>query len=292
MDLKKKILFIVNPNSGTSQINNLKELISSNLDASIFEYAIAFTQAPKHATEIAKNASQQNIFACIAVGGDGSVNETATGLIGAETAIGIIPKGSGNGLARHLKIPINVKKAIQTLNKLHLESLDIIKINKEYAVNVAGCGFDGHIAHLFAASKARGLMTYSKLCFKEYFNYQPQEYTLTIDDTEHKLAAFTVAIANSSQFGNDVLIAPEAKTNDGLINITVVKPFNKLNFVTFLYYLGTKQFHKAPFVKTFTCTQFSISSNQKITGHIDGEAVELGNTINGTIIANALKVLT
>lgn len=234
----KKILFVINPISGIGKQNILESLIPQYIDANKFEYEIAYTNAPKHLIEICKNAAQNNLDAVIVAGGDGSVNEATIGLVNNNTALGIIPTGSGNGLARHLKLPLKLKEALQKINDFNITKIDTVKFNDSYFANIAGFGFDAHIAHEFANYGKRGFSSYIKIVLKELPKFKKTFVKITTPDFSISQPVFMVSIANGSQFGNDAVIAPNAITNDGLMNLIIIK---KINLFT-LPFLAYKMF--------------------------------------------------
>ncbi len=198
--MKKKVRFIINPNSGSQNKEHFVEWIENDINRDVYDFDINFTNAPKHATLLSKEAAEQSYYAVVAVGGDGSVNETACGLIGSNTSLGIIPTGSGNGMARHLKIPIDFKKAIQVLNRSKSDQIDTLSINELFCIGTFGIGFDAHIAHLFAQAGTRGYSTYVKLVLKEFYHYPSHQYNIVIDGKKTEVNSFLFSFANSSQF--------------------------------------------------------------------------------------------
>ena len=178
---RKKIRFIINPKSGTARRRSVPALVESLLDKSLFESETSYTKAPGHATELAREAAERSYDIVVAVGGDGSVNEVAAGLIGSDTAMGIIPMGSGNGMARHLRIPMDTIQAVQLFNRCSVEPIDTLLANGRVCVGTLGVGFDAHVAHLFAHSTVRGYSTYVKLVLREFYKYQSRQYQLEVD---------------------------------------------------------------------------------------------------------------
>jgi diacylglycerol kinase (ATP) len=164
--LKSKVLFIINPISGGKNKDDVPELIGKNLDSMLFEPSIIVTDRAFHANKLAKNGVGQYEY-IIAVGGDGTVNEIASGIAGTDTVLGILPFGSGNGLARFLGIPMDTAKAIQTLNDKKVEAIDAGKLNRQWFFNMAGMGFDAHIGEVFSHNATRGFATYVKAAFRE-----------------------------------------------------------------------------------------------------------------------------
>ena len=209
MTRKITILFIINPISGTGENKVVEKIIKKELAYSKFEVSIRYTEAVGHATEIAKEGVKACVDVIVAVGGDGSVNEVAKGLIGTNVKMGIIPTGSGNGFARHLNIPMDKRKAVILLNKLYSKSVDTASVNDQLFVGTAGVGFDAHIGLKFDEASTRGFWTYLKLTFKEYFNYKEQSYQIAIDQKKTiNEKAFFMSFCNINQWGNNVFVSP------------------------------------------------------------------------------------
>lgn len=290
MSSKTKILFIVNPISGTVKKSGVQGLIKSLLDLNKYEYTIAYTEYPKHATEIAtKEASNYSII--VAVGGDGTVHEVGIGLINTKTILGILPMGSGNGLARHLKIPMSTKKAIQTLNNFKSSTIDTVKINDTFFLGAGGVGFDAHISYLFSTAKKRGFITYIKISIKEFFNYKEQKYQLDINGETLERDAFLITFANSNQYGNNAFIAPNSIIDDGWISIVILRKFSLIYAIPLAFKLFTKKINSSKFVEEIKVKKAQlISPNQEI--HLDGEPMLTKNTINIEVLPLSLNVIT
>ncbi len=287
---KRNIIFIVNPHSGTGKQKGIEQLIESNLDLSKFHYSIKYTERKYHATVLAQEAVKTGIDIVVAVGGDGTVNEVAKGLVGSPVALGIIPGGSGNGLARHLGISINIKQAIQQLNVLDIHLMDTCELNGEFFLNVSGVGFDAHIAHKFDVAGKRGLLTYGKLVLKEWFSYKPKKYRIRTEGLDVKVNAVFISFANGTQYGNDLRVAPLAEDNDGLLDLCVLERFPAILTPIFIFYFCINQFYKFPYVKIYRASSFDLElENSKL--HLDGEPRDLGNEIHVQVIPNSLKVL-
>ena len=220
----KNILFIVNPNSAKGNEERISRAIESRIDHNIFNVSVTYTQSADHAINLSKKAVAEGIDIIVAVGGDGTVNEVASQLIKTSNTLGIVPLGSGNGLARHLGIPRNIEKAIDLINKQQTSTIDTGSVNGNIFVSIAGVGFDALVAERFARGVRRGFLGYFQIIANEYFNYKPQTYKLTFDNgkviTER---ALFVAFANSNQFGYNTTIAPNAKLRDGLLDVCIVK---------------------------------------------------------------------
>lgn len=287
---KKTICFIVNPISGIGRQKVIEKLIDEQLDRSLFDYEIAYTKAAKHAIELSKDAVSRNIDIVVAVGGDGSVNETAKGLINSNTAIAIIPTGSGNGLARHLNIPLNLKKAMQVINSGKQTNIDTVQMNDETFVNVAGIGFDAHIGWEFAKFGKRGFSSYIKVITREFPRYKAQDFELIIDGTTQTKNAYLISFANGSQWGNNAYIAPAADISDGLMDIAILSDFKFVNVLSIGYRLLKKTIDKSPFLEIIKANEV-IVKQKGIIAHIDGEPIEIGNELRIKVNPLSLKVI-
>lgn len=286
----KKILFVINPKSGVGKQKKVELLIDKYLDKNVFLSEIVYTQYAGHAKEICEIRKNEFEIICL-VGGDGTINEGASSLINSNTALAIIPTGSGNGLARHLKISLKPEYAIKQLNNLNFKLIDACKINEQYFFNVAGIGFDGLIAHKFANFGKRGFSSYLKIVLKEFSRYKDQEYNLKIDGKAIISKAFMISLANSSQFGNNVIIAPKAFIDDGLLNVIVLRKFPILVAPLLALRLFTKSIHKSSFVTNYSCKKLEINCSEKILSHIDGEPSKIDFPVNIEVLHKVLKVL-
>ena len=289
--MKKKIRFIINPKSGVKKKDSIPGLIHNLIDKNQFEVEIVVTEAPKQGTLLSREAAQKNYFLVVSVGGDGSANEVATGLDNSNTALGIIPAGSGNGMARHLKIPMNTEKALLVINSGKIEKIDTIRVNEEYCLGTIGVGFDAYVAHLFADSKKRGFSTYAKLVLKEFYKYKPVNYEIIVDDHSSSHSCFLLTCANSSQWGNDAVIAPFADVMDGLIDVSILKKL-PLAFVPYLIYrLMHKTIHHSKYFSMMKGKNIVLKNNGILKAHIDGEPITFNNDLHIRIIPRSLSVL-
>ncbi|MBI4647844.1 MAG: YegS/Rv2252/BmrU family lipid kinase [Bacteroidia bacterium] len=285
----KKILFIINPVSGIGRQKIVEKLINNILDATIWLPRIEYTERAKHATEISKNAA--GIYdIVVAVGGDGSVNEVARGIINSSSVLGILPTGSGNGFARSLNIPVNIKKAMIVFNNYQIKQIDTVSINDEVYVNIAGIGFDAHIAHLFATFGKRGFFSYLKLILKEFSRYKGIEYSMVIEDKKIVRDVFLTCFANSTQWGNNGVIAPMAKCDDGMLDICIVHKFPAFAAPFLVLRLYTHSAHKSKFMEIFKASSLKIICKQTIKAHFDGEPVSFGNELYLKVNPLSLKV--
>ncbi|MCQ2376195.1 MAG: YegS/Rv2252/BmrU family lipid kinase [Salinivirgaceae bacterium] len=288
--MAEKILFIVNPISGTGKQRHLYRMLENNLDYQKYEPEIVFTSCAGHATELSKAAVGKYKFV-VAVGGDGTVNEVAQGLVNTNTIMGIIPVGSGNGLARHLNLPMIMASAIKVLNRQLVVKMDTMLLNNKLSVNVSGVGFDAIVAHKFATNGKRGPISYVKIAMSEYQNYNGSKYNLNIDGLEVYANAFMVGFANSSQFGNNAYIAPQASVTDGLIDVCIMQPFTILEVPTLSLKLFNKTIDTAHSMKTIKAKSVTLTSTEPIVGHIDGEPEMFGNTLSVSIMPSSLNMI-
>jgi YegS/Rv2252/BmrU family lipid kinase len=289
--MKKKVLFIINPVSGVGKQKTIEKVVAAKMDKDYFDFEFTYTQAPKHAIEISKNASG-NYDIVVAIGGDGTVNEVGQGLLYSQTALAIIPTGSGNGLARFLKIPVNIEKAVKLIHNYKIQLIDTATINDKRFVNVAGVGFDAHISHKFANFGKRGFLSYIKLVMSEFLSYQPRDYTVIVDDNEYHVNALMITVANSSQFGNNAHVAPFACIDDGVLDICIINNHPKIITADIALRLFLKTIHHSKYVKLLRGKSIRIIDNQPIMAHTDGEPVTFGNEINIQVVPKSLKVIT
>jgi len=287
----KKIVFIVNPISGVGKQKGIEKLIRKHLDTTLFDYSVVYTEKAGHAAEMSRDAVMQGLDAVIAVGGDGTVNETAQGLVGSETALGIIPTGSGNGLSRHLHIPMSPAKAIRILNKFETARIDTATLNDNLFVNVAGVGFDAKVAKEFAKSGKRGFGNYVHIATSTYAAYKPRTYDMIIDGQHITRKALLVSFANSSQFGNNTSIDPKARVDDGYIDVCIVSkvPYWKTFFLAPLLFM--KKFDRTPYVEIIRAKEVELVRKKGKSGHVDGDPFVAGKNVHLKILPLSLKVI-
>jgi YegS/Rv2252/BmrU family lipid kinase len=278
--LRSRILFIVNPISGGQVKTFIPSFIDQHLDHHLYDAEIIFTEYAGHATQLAETAVSSNIDIVASVGGDGTINEVASALESSSKTMAIIPCGSGNGLARTLKIPLDNRKAIQKLNTAKTVKIDSGTFNERKFFNMAGIGFDAHISALFAQDKNRGFKGYIQSTFKEIAQYQPQDYEIMVDGKVYHEQAFMISIANSSQYGNNAHISPFASLNDGLLDVCVIKPFPVYKFPLLAYRMFAKLAHQSKYVKIYRGSNIKITRATEGPVHIDGEPLFFPKEIN------------
>ena len=299
----KNIAFIINPISGNQEAQSTKrkmpKLIMQSLDSTQWLPNIAFTEYPGHAVEMAKQYARMGFDAVVAVGGDGTVNEVARGIVqgeqgkpkGEHTALGIIPMGSGNGFARHLNIPMRTQRAIEIINHSEPIAVDYGLANGKLFVSTCGTGFDALIADNFAGSNKRGFATYVQNVLKEVFAYQPQNYRIVGDgiDVTHK--AFLITFANANQWGNDALIAPKASIQDGKMDIMLMSEHALLASASLALRLFAGSIDDSHFMDTIRAKEVTLERESVAPFHLDGDPVEMDKDIHIRIVEDGIYVL-
>ncbi|MGQ1910698.1 diacylglycerol/lipid kinase family protein [Marinifilum sp. RC60d5] len=291
MDKAYKTLIIINPVSGTGKQKQITSVLKKYLNQKKFKADYKLTKYAGHGYELAKDAVKNGYKAIIAVGGDGTINEISRALAFSATALGIIPCGSGNGLARHLGIPMNPKKAIQWINKANIQEMDTISANEYRLVNVAGIGFDAKISHEFEKMNSRGLITYIRASLKCFRTFKTQEFELKNNSIARIEKGMMLSFCNSSQFGNNAFIAPKAKIDDGKINLCLLKKPKWYQVPALVMNLFSKRINSSSLFKELIVDHIKIYQKSDL-GHVDGEPVIFGNTINLKIDPKSLKIFT
>lgn len=291
MDSKIRVRFIVNPISGTSGKKHIVELIPSYLSQERFQYEVVYTTHCGHAAELASASSKEGWDVVVAVGGDGTVNEVARSLVHTQTALGIIPCGSGNGLARHLSIPMNPAGALKVIGDCDIETLDYGLINETPFFCTCGVGFDAFVSSKFAESGKRGLLTYIENTLKEGLKYKPDTYDIEIDGEHQHYKAFLIACANASQYGNNVYIAPHASMSDGLMDVTIMEPFTMLEAPQIAIQLFNKSINKNSRIRTFRCRSMHIRRSAPGVIHFDGDPKHEGEELEVKLVPGAIRML-
>lgn len=291
MNVKRKIVFVYNPISGSHKLLPVVPIIEKFINNDIYDYEIINTQHKGHATEIAREYAARRYDAVIAVGGDGTVNEVGCGLIGSDTALGIIPCGSGNGLARHLGIPIDPFKAVKWLDKSIFTDIDYGTMNGQPFFCTCGVGFDAKVSDSFSKAGTRGVLTYLESIMKEIATYHNETYKLSFDNSSETFEAFFITCANADQWGNNAFIAPTASLQDGLLDVIAAHPFNVVDAPLIAFQLFNRQIDKNPKVSVRKCNGVTITRQKEGPAHYDGDPVIMGREIRIEIVLSGLKVL-
>ena len=287
----RSILFIINPKSGTDKKIYIRQCIGRCIDTTKFTYQVRYTEYAGHAEVIAREAVEKGIDIVVAVGGDGTVNEVARALTHTNTALGIIPCGSGNGLARHLQLPIDPEGAISMINAGNIKSLDYGTMNGLPFFCTCGLGFDAVVSMKFANSGKRGLISYIENTLRETLTYKPDTYTLRFDDQQVQQKAFVIACANASQYGNNAFIAPAATMSDGLMDITVLEPFTAIEAPQLALQLFNGSLSTNSRVKTFKARKVTITRMGNDPVHVDGDPLTTGKDIEVEIHPKGIRMV-
>ncbi|WP_118972306.1 diacylglycerol/lipid kinase family protein [Taibaiella koreensis] len=288
----EKILFIINPKSGVDRVKALQGLIDKHLDRAKFAPEIAYTQYAKHGTELAREATQKGFTTIVAVGGDGSVNDIIAGIYGTAATLAIIPKGSGNGLARSLGIPLDPVKAITLINSGHKSTIDLGRADGRIFVSNAGVGFDALVARKFAKSKRRGMAMYSWIVTKHLWTYKEWQWDIEVDGRHLSEKAFILTVANAEQFGYNFRIAPSADLQDGLFDIVIIKKYPKIlgSAIAIRAFNGT--ILKSKYVTHLKGQKVVIRHPKLNLLQMDGDVHPCGHEISIEMIRSALPVVT
>ena len=289
--MKKKAVFIINLISGTADKAAIPGLIDQYLDKTQFEYEIAVTQYAGHASEIAAKAKDDGVDVVVAIGGDGTVNEVARAIVHSSTALGIIPCGSGNGLARHLLLPLNVRKAIEVINRCEIRQLDYGIINDYPFFCTCGMGFDAFVSMKFAEAGKRGPITYVENVLREGLKYKPETYTIEDDNGTLQYKAFLISCANASQYGNNAYIAPQASMSDGLMDVIIMEPFDVFEAPQISIEMFSKTLDKNSKIKTFRTRHLHIRRDKPGVIHYDGDPVMTGADIDVELKPKGINII-
>jgi YegS/Rv2252/BmrU family lipid kinase len=289
---KKKIVFIVNPRSGINKQVRFNEAVQKHIDKKKFITIIRETEYAGHAIELSREAVLQKTDIVVAVGGDGTINEVASQIIGSDTILGIIPQGSGNGLARHLGIPRIIGGAMKLINRLHVTEIDTATINGVPFVSIAGVGFDALIAKHFAKSERRGFFSYAHLISSYFLYYKPKKYFIEFEDgTTIKTRALFISFANSNQFGYNTAIAPNARLRDGMLDVIVVQKPGIFDLPLVANLLLLRAIDKSKYVQSYRSGNFTVTRKKKRVVNIDGEARKMGKKLKVRVYPLSLKVI-
>lgn len=292
MSDKLKLVVIYNPFSGRRKVKHLPELVVNLLKDTNYQVVVWPTERASDVTLLTDKAIREKAHVVVAAGGDGTINQVASRLVNTGIGLGIIPLGSGNGFARHFRIPMKTEKAIELLKSATARDIDTIWINRHCMVNVGGIGFDAHISSLFANNKKRGLQGYVKTIVQQ-LGYKSEAYKIYHkNDLLWQGKAFMISIANASQWGNNVKVHAGALPDDGLMNLVVLKKFSAIELPIILSSVLKGKLHMSDKTLVFTGTDFRIERLKEGSVHADGEPLWLGTEININIEPLSLKVLS
>ncbi len=269
-DMPRKLLFIVNPNAGKKISDKIISTIRLEFPQNIY-YQIVIWKDKNHFDEITELLKTQGYTDAIAVGGDGTVNHVAKTILNTNIRLGIVPIGSGNGLARSLGLSMKIEEVIHQIALGKTASIDSGLVNGIPFFCTSGIGFDAHIGNLFASMTNRGLQGYIKITVRELFKYRAKEYALTFNNQTIKQKAFLITVANAGQYGNDFYIAPQASMQDGQFHVVIIKPFNALKVIGLMMRILMRKAYLSSSIETYVTDKITITRDKNDTIHFDGE---------------------
>lgn len=290
MQTERKIAFIINPNAGVKKKIDIQSFIKNHFNHTNSYDIIVWEN--KNDFETIKNQILHGKYkSVVACGGDGTVNKVAASILNTNISLGILPLGSGNGLARTVGISMNLIEALKQIEKGHTTTIDSATINDVPYFCTAGIGFDAHIANLFANNTTRGFLSYITTSVKAYFGYEINNYEIIINNQIQKEKAFLITIANAGQWGNNVYIAPEANIKDGILNTTILKPFKLYHFPLIGLKLFTKKIHTSSFINNIKGNEIVIAFEGILPIHFDGEPTTAENRIIIKVNPSSTRVI-
>jgi len=291
MRQRKRILFVINPISGGRKKKGLEKRVLEDLDPNLFEAEFMHTEYSGHAYDLTVSALRRGVEVVVAVGGDGTINEVASAIKGTDAALGIIPEGSGNGLALYLGIPLNERAAIRRLNRQEVITIDSGTVNDYTFFNVAGIGFDASVSDRFAQDNIRGPVGYLRAVVSELSRYQPKPYTLFIDGQVYQREAFMISVANSPQYGNNAYVAPHASVTDGMLDVCIVHRFPMYTIPKMVFHLFNKTADQSEYVEIIPGKHIRIEREEEGAVHVDGEPKAMGKCLDVLIHPATLRII-
>jgi diacylglycerol kinase (ATP) len=284
-------VFIINPISGTRHKDSIPDQIRQRFPEESTE--IIFTERSGHGYEIAAEKAAQGARMVVAVGGDGTVNEVASALVNTPAKLGIVPSGSGNGLARYLGIPLQVPEALDLLTEHSTRKIDVGKVNGRYFFCTFGTGFDASVGHKFATDSRRGMLSYVRATIHQFINYSPKKYILKTSHKKIRLKAFLVTFANAGQYGNNAYIAPNAAIDDGLLDLIILRPFPKTSTISLGLRLFFKNIDQSPYLEVMRVKKATLKRrhHKKMVIHLDGEPMTMHGKLKVNVVNKALEVV-
>lgn len=283
-----KALFVINERSGAKRRYDIADVIRR---ATPFEHEIVSCERKEDLDAIVDRAERDGVDIVFAVGGDGTVHETAKRLIGRKLTLGILPIGSGNGFARHIGLPADPAAALRSCSGGRVVTIDTASVNDRPFLGVMGIGFDAVIADRFASSSVRGLQTYIREGLRAFTQFKADEYDLTLNGATMRRRAFVIAVANSGQYGNNARVAPLASLQDGLLDVVIVDDTHLLNAAFLMARLFSGSFHRAPGATTLQTTEVTIRRTSAGPAHLDGEPFTLGEDLHVRVVPRSLRLL-
>jgi len=288
----RRVRVVVNPRAGFLRWKKpIVRAVRNGLSHLDFEWELKYTERRGHARELSAEATEQGFDLVVAVGGDGTVNECASGLVGSDTCLAVVPVGSGNGLARGLHIPVSVRKSLRLLRTGVVRRIDAGRVDGTYFFVTAGVGFDAEVGHEFDRRDLRGPIPYFVIGVKRFFVYKPQEIRLSFEDREIVRRVLLVTAANMRQYGSGAIIAPHARPDDGTLDVCVIQEVGFLPAVYYLPRLFLGTIDTAPYVEIYRTREFLIHRSEPGPYHCDGEPFDGGEDLHVTVVPRSLSVL-
>ena len=288
---KQKIRFIINPISGKKHKDHLPQQIEEHLDHSRFDYEIFISNYAGHASILAKDAINQHVDILAVAGGDGSINEVGTTLIGTDMALAVIPCGSGNGLSRCMNLPLDPIKALQVINKNYRRKIDTVTVNDKSFISISGTGYDAKVAEDYSKDLRRGFDTYFRYIIRNYITMEEQPYTIVMPDETLDVKAFFISFANSNQMGYDFPISPHASCWDGKVDLFIVQKPNPFELPIMGGYMLDGMMDKAPKVKIIQTSEATIIRPKADVINLDGESVMMEKDLHLKVNPLSLNII-
>lgn len=297
--MRRHFLYVINPVSGVRDKSSLQNIIEKKTTARLLPFEVLYTNAEKNYDFLPGKIKTDRITDVVICGGDGTINQLTEALLGLNIKIGIIPLGSGNGLAFSARIPVDINAALDIIFDGKWKMIDAFYINEKFSCMLCGVGFDAQVAHDFAKEKKRGLVTYVKQSLKNFVSALPYTFSITANGKSFTTDAFFISIANSNQFGNNFTIAPKARLDDGLLDIVICKKMNKVKLVWAVLqqvsYGRLSSEHIDPFLENevvyFQTDHLVLHNHGLAPLHIDGEPVSTDEKFQIKILPKAIKLL-
>lgn len=284
---------IINPIAGGARPAAARaraQLALAVVDAHGDPAEVLLTERVGHARELAKAAVRRGARLVLAWGGDGTINEVASALAFDDVPMGIVPAGSGNGLARELGISLRPERAIADALQAVPRPMDLGEIDGKLFANIAGIGFDAHIAERFASATRRGFVGYAGITARALTGYVPMTYGITVAGSRTEHRAILVTIANSAQFGNNARIAPGARVDDGELDLVVMEERSRFGTVCQMPRLFNGTVGRAPGCTIRRIREATIDCDRPMTYHVDGEPAQGGTTLRVRIHPGAMMI--
>ncbi len=288
--MKHKILFIINPFSGIGKQKIIENLIDKALDINKFKAQIIYTEYAKHAIEISKKAI--GVFdVVIAVGGDGTINEVGRSLVNSDVVFGLIPAGSGNGFARHLKIPLKPARAFEIINKFNTQIIDTGIINDMFFINLCGVGFDAEMGYKIEKLEKRGFRGNFKVFMTSLKNLKAKQIKFAVENKNYNVNSYIFTVANGSQYGFNAKISPNSSITDAWFEAVSINKFPTILLPIIAKKIFTGKIAKSKYCEIHKCKSLKIFNKEKLYAHVDGEPFIISSDIDIKIKEKSLKVI-